>query len=490
MGLINNIKSVFGKKEEGVEYQEVPNSFEIDNKEQEPEVEIVNSSKSFETYKYDINFDSTANNVAQQIKEYREIAKYPEVDEAIQEIVNEAIVMDGTDVVDLMIDSEEVKDNLKETIREEFKDIVSMMKLNQQGDELFRQWYEDGRLYLHGKLNLNKPKDGIQEIKKLAPFNLKQIKEDGKLYFIYDDGKSAKAMKIPSEHITFIHSTLTDPDKKYYISHLHKAIKPYNQLKMLEDAAVIYRITRAPERRVFYIDVGQMNKSKAESYVAGLVNKFKNKITYDANSGKVTQSNNSMSMTEDFWLPSSGDGGKGTKVDVLPAGQNLNQLDDIQYFNKKLKKSLNVPFSRFSSDERSVLDFGSRSTELERDEVRFAKFINKLRFHFAAGLFDLLKKQLVFKGILDIEDWYKYKDYFSLQWNSDSYFSELKENEILKARLETVDSMRDHIGKYYSHDYVMRNILKMTEEEIEEEKKKIKEEKNDEIYKQEDDGGW
>lgn len=662
-GFIDNIKSIFGKKEEGIENYEVPNSFDVKNTEKEPEVEIVQNSKNFENYRYDINFDSTSSTVTGLVNEYREIAQYPEVDEAISEIVNEAIVQDGSDVVTLEIESEDVNKKLKETIQEEFSGLVSMMKLNQIGDELFRQWYIDGRLYLHGVIDLNNPKNGIQDVKKLTPFGLKKIKEDGKLFFIADDEKSRNALKIPSEHITFIHSTLTDPKKKYYISSLHKAIKPYNQLKMLEDSAVIYRITRAPERRVFYIDVGQMNKSKAESYVAGLVQKFKNKITYDGKTGKVSQSANSMSMTEDFWLPSSASssGSRGTKVDVLPAGclamdtkvslldgrelsitdiekeitdenelwtyschpitgavvpgliswagvtqksakvmkltldngeeitctpdhkfpiyiqgfkradelienesmiplyrddkiiTNRNKLDyeqyfdneekkwyyshrkigkieyldeeievgtltidfeekyhnyhtfalsagiftknsqlgemgDIQYFNKKLKKSLNVPFSRFSTEEKSVQVFGNMRGELERDEIRFARFINKQRYNFSAGLFDLLKKQLIFKGILDLEDWYKIKDELKLLWNTDSYFEEVKQGEILKSRVEIAESMNPFVGKYFSHDYVQRNVFQMTDEEIETEEKKMEEESKVDRFKPEDSG--
>jgi len=487
-GFLDSIKSVFGKKEETVEMEEVPNSFEIPNNEQEPEVEIIRTANSWDNYRYSMDFDSKSNNVSQLVKEYRDIAQYPEIDEAISEIVNESIVFDDDDVVTLSINTDEINEKLKEGIIEEFKNVSSMLDFNNKGDEIFRQWYVDGRLYLHGVLDLKKPKEGIQDIKVLAPFNLKQIKEDGKLFFIHDDGKSEKALKIPSEHITFVHSSLSDPKRDYYISHLHKAIKPYNQLKMLEDAAVIYRITRAPERRVFYVDVGKMNKSKAESYMASLISKFKNEVTYDQVSGKISQSKNTLSMTEDFWLPSSesSNGSRGTKIDVLPAGQQLGEMGDIQYFNKKLKKSLNVPFSRFDSEERSTLAFGQNIQELGRDEVRFSKFIGKLRNNFGQLFFDLLKKQLIFKGILTIDDWYKFKDGFKLKWNTDSYFTEIKESEMLKGRLELADSMTDYVGKYFSHEYVMKKVFQMSDEEVKEEMDKIAEEKKNKTFEVDD----
>jgi hypothetical protein len=549
---------------------------------------------------------------------------YPEIDESIIEIVNEAVVQDETAVLKLDITTDDIKDKLKKTISDEFDGILSMLQFNQKGDDIFRQWYTDGRLYIHGVVDTKKIKQGIQDIKILSPFFLKQIKEDGKLFFIYDDNKKEDAWKIPKEHITFIHSGITDIDRNYYVGHLHKAIKPYNQLKLLEDAAVIYRITRAPERRVFYIDVGQMNKSKAEAYMGSLIAKFKNKITYDATTGKIDQQKNVMSMTEDFWLPScitlntkiplldgrelelqeiineynsgkelwaysispdnevvpgliswagetrknteiikitldngeevestldhkfilkdntiieaknllvgdslkpldkknhkiikieyltekkdtgtltidqdhkfhdyhnfaissgifiknseSAGGSRGTKIDTLPAGQQLGEIGDIVYFNKKLKKSLNVPFSRFDTEEQASMVFGNGNGEMGRDEIRFSKFISKLRSNFTQCFLDLLKKQLIFKNIITLEDWYKYKDDIEFVWNTDSYFAEVKEGEIVKNRIELADALLEYVGKYFSNEYVMKNIFKMTDEDIKEEKKKIEEE--------------
>ncbi len=373
---------------------------------------------------------------------------------------------------------------MKETIIEEFEALISMMNFNNVGDVIFRQWYEDGRLYFQNVIDIEKSLEGIQDIKILSPFNLRRVKEDEKIFFIYDDKKSENVLKIPSEHITFVNSTLTDPKKDFYIGYLHKAIKPYNQLKLLEDSAIVYRFTRAPERRVFYIDVGKMNKSKAESYMAGLIAKFKNRITYDSLSGKVDQQKNVMSMTEDFWLPTSesGAGSRGTRVDVLPGGQQLGEIEDIKYFANKLKKSLNIPISRFDTEDRATMTFGNMNGELSRDEVRFSKFINKLRYNFGQCFFDMLKKQLILKKIIDQQFWDENKDFFKLVWSNDSYFSEVKDAEILKNRIELADSVVEYVGKYISHDFVLKKIFQLTEAEIEDEKKKITEEATDEFY--------
>ena len=486
MGFLKNISGFFGKKDNGIEKDQIDNSVRLLSAEEEPEVEIVRgSSEAFGNYQYSIDFNSTAETIQQLIKEYRRISKYPEVDEAIQEIVNEVIVQDGNLPLKVDIDSGDIKEKLKEAISREFLNILSMLDFKNRGDEHFRQWYEDGRLYLQNVIDTKNPHLGIQDIKVLSPFNLKRIKEDNKIFFIYDDKKSPDVLKISSDHITFIHSTLTDENKNFYIGYLDKVIRPYNQLKLLEDSAIIYRFTRAPERRVFYIDVGKMNKSKAESYIAGIIAKFKNKITYDSVTGKVDQRKNVMSMTEDFWLPSSesSGGSRGTKVDVLPGGTQLGELEDLKYFQSKLKKSLNVPFSRFDSDSGSALTFGNMNGEMSRDEVRFSKFINKLRYNFSRGIIDILKKQLILKKVITVEDWEEIKDSIVLIWNSDSYFSEVKEAEIQKNRIELAESLNPFIGKYFSHEYIQKNIFKMTDEEIKEETKKINKEKNNPLLK-------
>ena len=490
MSFLDKITKIFKPEEEQKLESEVPNKVQIPNSEIEPEVEIISTSASgYGSIRTVINFDSTVNNVKQAVLNYRNMSLFPEVDAAIQEITNEAMVIDTRTVVSLEVLDDEITKSIADKIKDEFNGIVRMMDFNRIGDEIFRQWYEDGRLYLHGVIDLKKTKSGIQDIKVLSPLTLKRIKEDGIYFYIYEDKNANNALKIPTDHITFCPSGLTTPDKKLYISYLHKAFKPFNQLKMLEDAAVIYRITRAPERRVFYVDVGQMNKSKAESYMAGIISKFKNKITYDSNTGEVNQQKNSMTMTEDFWLPSSesGSGSRGTKIDTLPAGQTLGELTDIEYFKRKLLKSLRVPYSRFDQEQPSMMGFGNMQGEMSRDEVRFAKFIHKLRSKFGLIFFDLLKKQCIFKNIITAEDWVNWKDFFVLNWATDSYFAEVRESEILKNRAELAEVIEPYIGKYFSNEYVLKNVFKMTDDEIEEEKKRIEdEEKSGEIKDDED----
>lgn len=781
MSLFDNIRKIFVPKDEEILNLDVPNKVELPNLEAETEVEIISSDTlgngSLRTV---VNFDQTTNNIKNLILTYRDISLYPEVDSAITEITNEAIVSDTNSTISLEVDSDEISKNIKEKIITEFNGIVNMMDFKNIGDEIFRQWYEDGRIYLHGEIDLNNMKLGIQNIKKLSPFNLRRIKEDDVYFYVYEDQSTNTALKIPVDHITYCSSGLTIADKRIYISYLHRAIRPFNQLKMLEDSAVIYRITRAPERRVFYVDVGQMNKSKAESYMQNLMNKFKNKITYDSATGKINQKKDSMTMTEDFWLPScitldtkiplmdgrelelqeiikeynngnelwaysisdddkivpgliswagetrkntkvmeitldnnekikstldhkfilkdgtiieaeqlkindslksgtqekividikfleetydtgtltidkdhlyhnhhnfaicsgifiknseSSSGSRGTKIDTLPAGclamdtkvslldgrelsikeienemkegnelwtyschpetgeitpgliswagvtqksakvmkitldnneciictpdhefpiydkgfiradeldinekmitnkvisdnkiieyldeeievgtltidinekynnyhtfalsvgvftknSNLGDFTDIEYFKRKLLKSLRVPYSRFDQEQPGMMGFGNMAGEMSRDEVRFGKFINKLRNKFGTIFFDLLKKQLIFKKIISVEDWIEYKEFLNLKWATDSYFSEVKEAEIQRNRTELADQMEAYIGKYFSNSYIMKNIFKMTDEEIDKEQKQIADEvKSGEIEKDEE----
>jgi len=419
MSFFDTIKNIFSSSDEETLNTEIPNSLKLPNVEVEPEVQIISSQNlGYGSTSSVINFDATSNNIKQLILTYRDIALYPEVDSAVQEITNESVVLtEGEKVVELDIESDEISENIKEKIKEEFDSLINIMDFNIIGDEYFRQWYEDGRIYLHGVIDLTKTNLGIQDIKILTPFNLKKVKIEKEYFYLYDDPKSNTTLKIPAEHITYCSSGLTSSDKMMYISYLHRAIKPFNQLKMLEDSAVIYRITRAPERRVFYVDVGQMNKSKAESYMTNLMNRFKNKIIYDSTTGKINQQKNTMTMTEDFWLPSSesGSGSRGTRIETLPAGQNLSELGDLAYFKRKLLKSLRVPYSRFDAEEgASILSFGNMNGEMSRDEVRFSKFISKLRSKFGTLFFDLLKKQVILKKIISAEEWVEWNDYFRL----------------------------------------------------------------------------
>ncbi len=488
MSFINNIKKLFTQQDEEKLNTEVQNAISIPNPESEPDVEIV-STLGYGSLRTGVNFDETSRSVKQLILTYRDISLYPEVDSAVQEITNEAIVIDTEQVVTIEINSDEISKNISDKIKTEFDNIIRMMNFNRIGDEYFRQWYEDGRMYLHGLVDLNKIQEGIQNIKILSPLLLKKVKEDGEYFYIYETVNSEVIVKIPPEHITYCSSGLTTSDKKMYISYLHRAIKPFNQLRMLEDSAVIYRITRAPERRVFYVDVGQMNKSKAESYMNNLMTRFRNKITYDSSTGKLSQQKNTLTMTEDFWLPSSesGAGSRGTKIDTLPAGQSLGEMTDIEYFKRKLLRSLRVPYSRFDAENPSSMAFGNMQGEMSRDEVRFSKFINKLRSKFGTIFYDLLKKQLIFKNIISAEDWMEWKDLLVLNWSSDSYFSEVKVAEIAKNRLELADLMEPYINKYFSNEYVMKEVFKMSDEEIEEQLKKIEEEKKSKKFGDEED---
>ncbi len=494
MNIFNKIKNIFNPKDNEILNAKVSNSFEIPDGEKESEVEIISSNNTMGIggFRSVIDFDSVTNNIKQLIMNYREISLYPEVDSAIQEITNEAVVIDNEKVVSLGINSEEISKKINDKIKDEFNNIVKMLDFNNIGDEYFRQWYEDGRIYFHNIIDLSKPKLGIQDIKLLSPVILKKIKEEktNKYFYVYKDQITHTVLKIPSEHITYCSSGMKSSDKSIFISYLHRAIKPFNQLKLLEDAVVIYRITRAPERRVFYVDVGQMNKSKAESYMANIMNKFKNKITYDSSTGKVLQQKNTMTMTEDFWLPpsESGSGSRGTRIDTLPAGQSLGELSDIQYFHRKLLKSLRVPYSRFDQEQPSMLGFGNMAGEMSRDEVRFTKFINKLRTKFGSIFLNILKKQLIFKNIITSEDWVNWKDSFFLEWNSDSYFSEIKESEITKNRVELAEVLEPFVDKYFSHEYVMKEIFKMTEEEIEIEKKRMSGEEETDEFEDDDNG--
>jgi hypothetical protein len=488
MGFIENIKGIFTPKQEEELTGEVKNSINLTNEESEPEVDIVSSSTDFGSTRHVVNFGASTANVKNLVLNYRDMATYPEIDSAVQEITNEAIVIEDEPVVQIAVNTEEVSEKIKERIREEFNDLIALMDFNRTGDEIFRQWYEDGRIYLHGVIDLKKPTLGIQDVEVLSPLNLRRIKEDDKYWYIYDDAKNNVTMKIPSDHITFCPSGLVSADKSLYLSYLHKSIKPFNQLKMLEDSAVIYRITRAPERRVFYVDVGQMNKSKAEAYMANLMQKFKNRITYDSATGEINQQKNTMTMTEDFWLPSSesGAGSRGTRIDTLPPGQNLGEMGDIEYFKRKLLKSLRVPFGRFDNEEPGMLQLGNMNGEMSRDEVRFTKFINKLRGKFGTIFFDLLGKQLIFKKVITAEEWNKWQQDFALDWHTDSYFAEVKEGEVLKNRVELADSMQEYVGKYFSHEYMMRKVFQMSEAEVKEERKKIEAEEKDKLLNPEE----
>ena len=437
------------------------------------------------------------------IKRYRDMALHPECDTAIEHVVNEAIVSDMNDSpVEIDLDNLNVSDNLKKVVRNEFKYIKDIMDFDKKSHEIFRNWYVDGRIYYHKVIDMKKPDEGIQEIRYIDSLKLKlmriqpknergakgaegipvmpyagetTITKDAKItefYTYYPQGMAqkfgsvaGKGVKIAKDAITHVHSGLVDRNKKITLSYLHKAIKGLNQLRMIEDSLVIYRLSRAPERRIFYIDVGNLPKVKAEQYLRDVMMRYRNKLVYDANTGEIKDDKKFMSMLEDFWLPRR-EGGRGTEISTLPGGQNLGELSDIEYFQRKLYRALNVPESRISGTD-SGFNLG-RSSEILRDELMFSKFVGRLRKRFSYLFLDMLKTQLVLKNIVTPEDWDKMSEHIQFDYLYDNHFAELKDHELMTERLNIMVAIEPYIGTYYSRDYVKRKVLRQTDEEIEE----------------------
>jgi len=434
------------------------------------------------------------------IKRYREMALHPECDGAIEDVVNEAIVSDLYDSpVEIELTNLNASDKLKEKIREEFKYIKELLDFDKKSHEIFRNWYVDGKLYYLKVIDIKKPQEGIKDLRYIDPMKLKfvrhekrtnkngmlnmnSIQESDKVfypemeeYFIYSPvasypspgmisgGGSMKQIKIAKDSITYVSSGLVDRNKGTILSYLHKAIKALNQLRMIEDSLVIYRLSRAPERRIFYIDVGNLPKVKAEQYLKEVMSRYRNKLVYDAGTGEVRDDKKFMSMMEDFWLPRR-EGGRGTEITTLPGGQNLGELADIEYFQKKLYRSLNVPESRIAGGGDGF-NLG-RSSEILRDELKFAKFVGRLRKRFANMFNDMLKTQLVLKNIVSPEDWDLMADHIQYDFLYDNQFAELKESELLNERLGTLATIEPYIGKYFSKEYVRRKVLRQTDSEI------------------------
>jgi len=428
------------------------------------------------------------------IMKYRDISSQPECDAAIEDIVNEAIVGDADESpVNLLLDELDISDKIKESIQHEFNEIKSLLGFNAYGHEIFKKWYIDGRLPYHIIINSEQPKQGIKELRYIDPAKLRKVKEiehetdphtGAKIikkvdeYFIFQDEKlnvADQGVKIYPDAIAFCTSGVMDPTRKRILSYLHKALKPVNQLRMMEDSVVIYRISRAPERRIFYIDVGNLPKGKAEEYLRGIMNQYRNKLVYDAKTGDIKDDRKHMSMLEDFFLPRR-EGGRGTEITTLPGGENLGQIDDIIYFQKKLYKSLNVPVNRLEQESQFTL---GRTTEITRDEVKFKKFIDRLRKRFSDLFMQLLKTQLLLKGIITTDDWKSWKEKISFDFIEDNYFAELKQGEMVRERFDLLSTVQDHIGKYLSQEWVMKNVLRMSEEEVKEMEQQIEQEKKD-----------
>ena len=433
---------------------------------------------------YSTNFDVSFKNQKDLIGQYRSTAQNPEAELAIDDVINEAIVLDPyKDAVEIHLDKLDglnVSDNIKKTINDEFDTILKKLEFNNFGPELFKRWYVDGAIHYHIVFDKDNVKKGIKELRYIDALDIKKVKEVIKEkdqsgvevvksveeYWVYTTEAigGLQALKIANESIATADSGLFDSNKEVTLSYLHKAMKPINQLRMLEDAMVIYRITRAPERRVFYIDVGNLPKTKAEQYLRNIMNKFKNKMVYDATTGKVKDGKNTMSMMEDFWLPRK-EGGRGTEVTTLPGGQNLGDMDDVMYFQKKVYQSLHVPPSRMEQEQTWGF---SRGGEISRDEIKFTKFVSKLRKRFSDLFYTLLRTQLVAKGIITRNEWNSYKENIDFVFADDGYFSEIKKLEMLNQRIEILDTITsgEMIGRYYSIEWVRKNILMQTDEEI------------------------
>ena len=442
------------------------------------------------------------------IKKYRMTSEHPEADQAIEDIVNEAIIADVDEPsVSLSLDFVNFSPGIKKKILVEFDHILKMLHWNSKGHEIFKRWYIDGRIYFHKMVDPEAPKKGIVEVRYIDPKSIKKIREvekgkapngvelvkSVKEYFLYNEeglypafagkGGAGTGVQISKDSVVYVTSGYFEPTTNQVYSYLHKAIKPTNQLRMIEDAIVIYRISRAPERRIFYIDVGNLPKQKAEQYLKDIMNRYRNKLVYDSSTGDVRDDRQKMSMLEDFWLPRR-EGGRGTEITTLPGGQNLGELEDIKYFQNKLYRSLNIPISRLESD--SGFNLG-RSAEITRDEVKFTKFIGKLRRKFADIFHDLLKTQLILKGVITPEDWDINKESITYDFLQDNHFSELKDLEILGERLDHMDRIQDYIGQYYSTEWIRKNVLRQSEKEIEEIDAQIATEKENEPEDGEDD---
>jgi len=482
---------------------------------------VVSATGSYGTY---LDLDGTVRTEAELVTKYREMALQPEVDTAIDEIVNEMVAIDEPDIVRIILDNLNIQPNTKKIIEAEFKNVLNILDFERHAYEIARRWYTDGRMYYHVVIDEKNPREGIKELRYIDPRKIRKIREVNKKrvkggeqgdaiiqkiqneYFVFNDrgfnygnksvGPSTTGLRIAKDSIVYVTSGLTDTQGTMVLSYLHKGIKALNQLRTLEDSLVIYRLARAPERRIWYIDIGNLPKMKAEQYVREIMVKHKNRLIYDGNSGEIRDDRKFMTMLEDYWIPRR-EGGKGTEVTTLPGGQNLGQMDDVLYFQKKLYQTLNVPVNRLNSDAMFSL---GRATEVTRDEVKFFKFISRLRSRFAALFGEILGKQLVLKGLMTIEDWNNISPDIKFDFAKDNHFTELKDTEVLSNRIQAFMMMQPLLGAFYSRTWAMKNILQMSDEDIEEMREQIIAEMNDPIFnpqvdengqpvQQEDDGG-
>jgi hypothetical protein len=449
-----------------------------------------------------VDLEGAVRNELELITRYREMANHPELEMAIDDIVNEAITHDVTGrTVDIILDKLKQPETIKKKIIEEFENVLKMLNFGNLSDDLFKRWYIDGRIYYHVVIDESNPKNGIQELRYIDPRKIRKVREIKKMrdpksgaqiiqsiaeYYVYNDrAPSAQSftsevnsgLRIATESVINVNSGMMDAKNTFVISYLHKAIKPLNQLRMIEDAVVIYRISRAPERRIFYIDVGNLPKGKAEQYLRDVMLKYRNKMVYDAQTGELRDDRKHMSMLEDFWLPRR-EGGKGTEITTLPAGQNLGELEDVKYFRQKLLQSLNVPISRLEPQQGGMIGVG-RTTEVTRDEVKFTKFIIRLRNKFSQIFDHALRIQLVLKGVCTSEEWDKFREDIYYDYKKDNNFTELRDAELLRERLGLLQTVDPYIGRYYSAEWVRRKVLQLSDEDIAQMDKQIAKEDKD-----------
>ena len=428
------------------------------------------------------------------IRRYRDIAIQPECDSAIEDIVSEAIASDERDMcVSIALDNLQVSATIKKRIKEEFERILQLLDFNNKAHDIFRRWYVDGRIFYHKVIDSQNPRKGIQQLRYIDPRKIKKVREvetnrkgqvdvvkKFKEFYIYNQhghqvNNTSTGVKLTFDSIAYCPSGLIDMHKGTVLSYLNKAIKPVNQLRMIEDSVVIYRISRAPERRIFYIDVGNLPKIKAEQYLKDVMNRYRNKLVYDASTGEIRDDRNHMSMLEDFWLPRR-EGGRGTEITTLPGGANLGEIDDITYFQRKLYRSLNVPISRLEAEQNFSL---GRSTEITRDELKFTKFVGKLRKKFSVIFNDLLRTQLILTGVIAEEEWKQMSEHIQFDFLQDNNFTELKNAELLKERLEMLSQVENYVGTYFSKEWVKKNVLHLTDDEISEMQKQMDSEGDD-----------
>lgn len=487
-----------GKKEIAQEEKPEQSSFVLPSQLDNDGAVTVTQNAYYGTY---VDLEGAVRNEIELITKYREMSMHPECEMAIDEIVNEAIAHDDDGIiVEMNLDKLKQSSTIKNKILDEFKYVQKLLNFKNLADDLFKRWYVDGRLYYHVIVNTKQPKQGIQELRFIDPRKIRKVKEvkqnnDPRTgasivksvteYYVYNDkglvtqsGTAMQAAQSPGirispDSIININSGLMDAKNTYVVSYLHKAIKALNQLRMIEDAIVIYRISRAPERRVFYIDVGNLPKGKAEQYLRDIMVKYRNKMVYDASTGELRDDRKHLSMLEDFWLPRR-EGGKGTEITTLPPGQNLGELSDVIYFQKKLLQSLNVPYSRLEPQEGGLVGLG-RTTEVTRDELKFNKFVDRLRNKFSDVFNQALEIQLALKGVCTREEWKEFREDVFYEFKQNTAFKEMHEAELLRERLNTLNLVDPYVGRYYSSQWVKRKVLRFTDEEVEEMKKEVAE---------------